>query len=383
MLEVLVIDIRFDIAPLKVSKTDEGFLSGSSIVTRTGVFKYVNKDGSIRRELRHPDEVLNQDSLDTLKLKPVTDGHPPVLVNSKNHKQYSVGNIGENVNADSSSGNISVSYTIQDEKAIANVLNGKRELSLGYRLDLEEKAGIYNGEEYTHIQRNIRYNHLAIVNKARAGNVASINVDGEDADIYELNVDLDDDLDSRKDKQMNLIDINLDGLTYKASPEVVKEVEKLKASIANFDASAKELKAAADKAQANFDNAQEKIKELEQKVSNDSIDEIVNSRIELITKSSAFVNADSLKGLSTREIHEAVIKSKFKDVDNSKRSDEYVEARFDAILEDASKEDKAPNHAVKRLIAETIGRTDGDEKPVEKDLRRAFNARREDSLAKK
>ena len=42
-------------------------------------------------------------------------------------------------------------------------------MSLGYNLDLIEEPGEWNGEKYDAIQTNIRINHLAIVDKARAG----------------------------------------------------------------------------------------------------------------------------------------------------------------------------------------------------------------------
>lgn len=369
-----VIEIRYDTAPLKVTKNDEGFLTGMSVVTRTGVFSYVNKDGSIRRELRHPEDVFNKDSLQTLKLKPVTNGHPPVLVDKTNSRQYSVGNIGDNVNVDGD--HVIISYTIQDKTAIDEVDKGKRQLSLGYRLDREEVSGVYNGEFYTHRQRNIRYNHLAIVDKARAGNVASINVDGEEIDIYELDFEVNND--SRKDHNMNLVDVSIDGLTYKASPEVVKELEKIKSANSNFDSSTTELKANRDKLQANFDAAQEKIKELEAQLSQDSIDAVIASRLELIDKASKFVNADDLKGLSVRDVQEKVIKSKFKDLDLSKKSPEYIEARFDSLI-DSQEPNNDEATKVKKALGKFIEDSNNDGQPVvEKDLRKVFNARREE-----
>lgn len=56
--------------------------------------------------------------------------------------------------------------------------SGLRELSLGYSLDLDETPGVWNGQPYDAIQRNIRINHLALVEKARAGEQARLNIDG-------------------------------------------------------------------------------------------------------------------------------------------------------------------------------------------------------------
>jgi hypothetical protein len=48
---------------------------------------------------------------------------------------------------------------------------GKNELSLGYRCTYSYEPGIYNGESYEYVQRNLRGNHLALVDEARC-NVA-------------------------------------------------------------------------------------------------------------------------------------------------------------------------------------------------------------------
>src|SRR5210317_192489 len=94
---------RYDQAELvgKISKTDEGYLRGSAIVTRTGVFDYLNADGSIRRELRHPDHVFSKDSLSSLKMIPVTNNHPDErMVNAQNADRLSIGQTGESVAVD-------------------------------------------------------------------------------------------------------------------------------------------------------------------------------------------------------------------------------------------------------------------------------------------
>ena len=57
---------------------------------------------------------------------------------------------------------------------------GLKELSLGYNLTLEETPGVWNGQEYDAIQRDIRINHLALVREARAGDQARLNIDGRD-----------------------------------------------------------------------------------------------------------------------------------------------------------------------------------------------------------
>lgn len=44
----------------------------------------------------------------------------------------------------------------------------------------DETPGVWNGQPYDAIQRNIQINHLALVEKARAGEQARLNIDGEE-----------------------------------------------------------------------------------------------------------------------------------------------------------------------------------------------------------
>lgn len=168
---------KFDtymVQPLK--KTDEGFLQGRAIATNIGVFPYTQADGTVRRELRLPEEVRNYDSLNSLKMKPITNDHPQGgLVNTSNVRDLSVGQLGDDVRADSF--HVSVPISITDPKAIADVQSGKVALSCGYTCDLEHTPGNWMGVNYDAIQRNIRYNHLAIVKAGRAGDAAKMHTD--------------------------------------------------------------------------------------------------------------------------------------------------------------------------------------------------------------
>lgn len=60
----------------KFTRTTEGFLTGRAIVTSIGVFTYQYADGTVLRELRLPEEVFAPESLESMKLKPVTNQHP-------------------------------------------------------------------------------------------------------------------------------------------------------------------------------------------------------------------------------------------------------------------------------------------------------------------
>jgi len=98
---------RFDYVELNVRKTDEGYLIDSPNVARTGILVYRNDDGSIRRELRLPEDVFHEDSLNSFIGKPITVDHPKGLVTNADVDKYQVGTMlskgrqdGENAKVD-------------------------------------------------------------------------------------------------------------------------------------------------------------------------------------------------------------------------------------------------------------------------------------------
>lgn len=310
--------MRFDNVAIKAVKTDEGFIKDTPIIGRTGLLKYVRPDGTIRTEYRPPEEAFSEDSLKSIEGKPITMGHHG-LVTSSNAKQIKpVGTVlsvakqdGDNIRAD---------------VVIYNLDSNERELSCGYSLDLDETPGVTpNGEHYDAVQRNIRYNHLAIVRKGRAGN-ARLNFDGEQ--IFE---------------EKNMEKLRLDtGIEYEVPAEV---------KVA-FDAMTTEkdgLKKAKDKAEAERDAAvadkEKAVKELEDAkkdgVGSDKFNEEVKKRVALLdtAKKAGVEKADEM---DEQGIKCAVIKSVRGDsVDLENKSMDYINAAFDLCKDDAIKRQDA------------------------------------------
>lgn len=169
--------LRLDSIPLDEAYwTEEGYLRDRPIVTKVGIFEYIKKDGTIRRELRLPEWVFEPASLASYKGKPIIITHSAGYVSKNNVGRESVGTIisegyqdGENVRAE---------IVIHDTDSLKAA--GLKELSLGYELDLVEEPGVWNGQPYDAIQTNIRINHLALVANARAGDQARLNIDESD-----------------------------------------------------------------------------------------------------------------------------------------------------------------------------------------------------------
>lgn len=175
---------RFDVARLgRARRTPQGFLQVEARLTRTGVLAYSRADGSTRRELRLPEEVFADRSLETLKGAPLTDRHDGGMVTPDNVRSLQIGHVGEDVRRDGDR-YIAATLTIQDKDAIAAVLSGeRREVSAGYNCKLQTATGTFDGEAYDAIQREIVYNHAGIGPRGwgRAGGEVSMKLDGGDA----------------------------------------------------------------------------------------------------------------------------------------------------------------------------------------------------------
>ena len=106
------------------TQTPEGYIRGRACVTNIGVFPYKLSDGSIEYELRHPDDVFEDESLDSLRLKPVTNNHPNEAVTADNIKLFQVGNLGDNpMNGDNI--HLTIDMIIQDAQTIMMFFVGK------------------------------------------------------------------------------------------------------------------------------------------------------------------------------------------------------------------------------------------------------------------
>lgn len=172
--------MRIDSIPAADASIDEqGFLHDTPVVTSTGIFEYSLPDGKVRRELRLPEHVFDKKSLASYSGKPVIITHEAGSIDKNNVMNEIVGTILTEGYQDGS--DVRCKIVIHDIDKVKKI--PFRELSLGYNLDLVEEPGEWNGEPYDAIQTNIRINHLAIVEKARAGDQAHLNLDGKSKEV--------------------------------------------------------------------------------------------------------------------------------------------------------------------------------------------------------
>lgn len=160
-------------------KTDEGSYVVDAPVARTGIYEYLLPDGTIQRDLVLSKYLFDKESMETLKLKPVTNSHPQeTFVNIVTNKDRRVGQVGETVEPQGNK--LFTRMVIDTQEGIDAIESGKRQLSPGYLCDYIDQPGVYQGQPYDVIQINRRYNHVAIVDNARGGSELAIKIDGAD-----------------------------------------------------------------------------------------------------------------------------------------------------------------------------------------------------------
>jgi len=152
-------------------------------ISRTGVFPYsgaqISEDlppDEIFQVYRSEKELNNPETLESFRLIPFTDEHEMIgnvsdgLTDASEKGVH--GTTGENIefNAPYLTANIKVF----SEKLKNLIDNGKRELSIGYRCVYEKENGVYNGDKYDFVQREIRGNHLALVGEGRSGHDVAV-----------------------------------------------------------------------------------------------------------------------------------------------------------------------------------------------------------------
>ena len=312
-----VAQAKFDVESFKT--TPEGYLDAAVYPTRAGVFNYYY-GGKLVRELRRPEEVFKADSLDSLKNKAVTNDHPRdemgnfVFLDARNTRRYDVGTVyGEHRPADDGIHTQS-RVIIKDEQTINAVKSGKVQVSCGYTCDYLEQPGEWNGLAYDREQVNIRdYNHLAIVDRGRAGSGAAIKFDGAEVDPAEPDI--------TEGEQTTVVKTKLDGAEIEVSESAVEAIVKADSVLQTMPAivtERDELKGKLDALSAEL----EQYKAKEQQAAKQA----------LISKAAAYLPEQKLDGMSEREIKEAVIKSKFDSLDLGAKNDAEISGMFEIVL---------------------------------------------------
>lgn len=162
--------------------TDEGYLVAPGTLARCGVQEYrayelgLDAEGmdpmKVIRLHRPPEEVFDAASMASFENKPITIEHPQVAVTAENWAELAKGEVRDVAcRGEWMSGTL----LVKARDAIEALQSGKVQLSNGYTFELDMTPGTTaDGRAYDGVQRNIRGNHVALVDAARCGSACRI-----------------------------------------------------------------------------------------------------------------------------------------------------------------------------------------------------------------
>ena len=305
--------------------TDEGFLRVPGRVARTGIQEYLASelglDGNPNRIVnvyRPPEEVFNDQSLSSYDGTDITIEHPSSMVDSDNYQSVSVGVVRGSGTQDNDF--VQCELIIKDKKAVDAVNSGKVELSAGYTAMYEQKDGIAPcGTSYEFVQRDIKINHVALVDRARAGANARI-------------------FDNNRGNR-NMIIVNLDSGPVEVADQATATL--INNDRANLKKRATDAEAEKEKAEAKADGNEEALEE-EKKKSSDSaiakrVDALMSTRDGAKKIAGEKFACDSTDTLTIQRAALSIARPNVKWVD---KSSVYVQASFDAEMEKEEKDEK-------------------------------------------
>lgn len=353
--------------------TPHGFMYADAFVTRSGIFEYVSFDENgnqiIIRELRPEEEVFNSESMDSLKLIPLTWQHPSEMITVDNVKQYQVGTTGENIAQQEEY--VACKLMITDQNLIAEILRRAKEgesveLSCGYDCDIEIIKGVSDKYgEYDAIQHNIRYNHLSIVDYGRAGREVKIKFDEGEQTMKKIKID------GFKSKKFSF-----DGVEVEVDEKVAPIVEKLGEQVTEMGKAISETEKEVEDANVALEAEKAKAETLKSEVETLQKDnaELMNldgEKVKALVKERADMEDmaekfDVDKTLKIDEMKVAIIKKVRPTLNLDGKSADYIKATFETVVDVVNMDEEARKQlalgSFRKATVDTEGKVDAREK---------------------
>ena len=322
---------RYDTSYIKdYSETPEGYLTVHVPITRPGVFPYQRHDGTVQMEAKLPEEIFNDRVIFSARSKPVTDEHPNEPVTIENYQKYAKGM--SHTDSRIEDLKVYVSLTITDRELIRKIHDGKNEISIGFMSDVVAESGTYAGESYEYVQRNIEINHIAIVDKGRAGPEVAIRAD---SDAWQVDGA---DKNNKEGSQTKMAKVKIKDTEYEVDDAVKAHITALEKKAAEKEQkgdSADALVGRIDALEAKLEAKDAELEAAKQKVlSEDELNAKVEERVLLLDSAKPLLgDSFDFTGKTDREIKEAVIATTKQDFKGDGKSDDYINAFFDAMVE--------------------------------------------------
>lgn len=148
-------------------------------LTKEGVFPYLGKQIDPRGErwgldperiywvYRSKKEISDKDTLASFENKPFINEHEMLGDGCTSTDFKNIAGVIHNIRC---KGNTMIGdFTIYSDEIKREILNGKKQLSLGYRSSFEKKTGLFDGKAYDFLQVGMVGNHVALVKRGRCG----------------------------------------------------------------------------------------------------------------------------------------------------------------------------------------------------------------------
>ena len=326
-----------------IKETAEGYLVATARVARTGVQQYLAselgdvaaaagfKPNDVVRVLRSEKEVFDEASLRTITRLPVTIDHPKEHVTADNWSKLSVGEVGDAYATEPEW--IVVNPMIKDAAATKAAKTTHKQISMGYTANIVE----YGDKAIADFeQKTIRYNHLALVPKGRAGDMARIG----DAWVTPCVLDYDpgNSPSTRKGvSDMELKPVVLGDAVAQVAVGDIAAVEAYKVAMTKKLADAEAAKKAAEeKKDEEIGELKAKLKKAEDAAIVD-VDVLVAARSALVAQVKAVDAAIEVAGKSDAELRKLAVKSKLGDAAIADASDAEISGMFKVLAAGAGK----------------------------------------------
>lgn len=150
-------------------------------ISKEGVFDYLGSQipgypgnpDDIVKVFRPGEELARQETIDSFKLMPFIDEHNWLGVEGIDAGTLPLtGTTGENVYYEAPY--LKANLRVFSQTLLEALNAGKVQLSPGYLYDYDYAPGAWNGINYSYVQRNLRGNHLALVQTGRTGSDVAV-----------------------------------------------------------------------------------------------------------------------------------------------------------------------------------------------------------------
>ena len=354
--------------------TPEGYLKATAAITMVGVQMYPASDFGAESDepvgvFRPPETVFHPETIESIKMKPITMQHPEQDVDAGNHGRLAIGSVGESVEPIDKL-RLGASIIINEESIVKQILERNiEELSLGYDSYIVSEEGTYNGEPYFYrFDGPMIVNHLAIVDDGRCGDTVKI-LDNNGGDLMNKKQALkflkdaglaDDKLavfmkDAKDDASVDaklfveaMQDIDLEGMMPMIVKNLMPMIEKeIKGNKEFMTVLAKEIAstmtaaapAIAEEEVVTPDADEEKTPEEiaaqiaeDAKTKEDAVTDAATKRAKLIDSAKPFIAADKkIHSMKDREILETALADFIKADDMKDKTDDYLQGILDTI----------------------------------------------------